>query len=57
VRGVGEQRERGGDQARRHLGDHEAEDQRQRRGEPAAVGVGRDRVVMGPLMGVVAGNF
>ena len=52
VRGVGEQRQRVGEQARDDLGDHEREDQRERRREPPAVGVGRHRVVV-VLMGVV----
>ncbi len=52
VGGVGEQRQRAGDQARDDLRDHEREDQRERRGQPLAVRVGRDRVVV-VLMGVV----
>ena len=41
-----------GEQARGDLRDHEREDQRERRCEPLAVGVGRHRVVV-VLMGVV----
>ena len=41
VRGVGEQRERAGQQARDDLDAHEAGDERQRDGQPAAVGVAR----------------
>ena len=52
VGGVREQRQRAREQARDDLRDHEAEDQRERRGEPPAVGVGRHRVVVMP-MGVV----
>ena len=44
VRRVREQRQRVGDDAGGHLGRHEREDQRQRRGQPARVRVGRGGV-------------
>ena len=53
VRGVGEQRERVRQQARHDLDDHEAEDQPEREPQLAAVGVGRDPVV---VMAVVVGH-
>ena len=43
VGGVGEQRQRVGDDPGHHLGGHEAEDQRQRDPQLAAVGVGARR--------------
>ena len=46
VRGVREQRERVGDERDRDLRDHEADDQRERDGERADLGLGRDAVVV-----------
>ena len=46
VRGVGEQRQRGGEDARHHLHRHEAEDQAEREPEPAAVGLRRMRMTV-----------
>ena len=50
VGGVGEQRQRVGQQAGDDLDDHEAEDQPEREPQLAAVGVGRDPVVMVVVM-------
>ena len=44
--GVGEQRQRRGEQAADDLDDHEPRDERERDGQPAGVGVGRRRVVV-----------
>ena len=51
VGGVGEQRQRVGDEAGDDLDDHEAEDQPEREPELAAVRVGGDRVAV--VVGVV----
>ena len=46
VGGVGQQRQRPGDQAGDDLHDHEAGDERERDGQRAAVGRRRDRVIV-----------
>ncbi len=53
---VGEQRQRAGDHARHHLGDHEGEDQPEGDREPAPVRIRRDRVVV-MLMMLVCVDF
>ena len=55
VRRVGEQRQRIGDDARPDLDEHEAEDQPEREPELAAIGVGRDGVVVA-VVAVVVGH-
>ena len=56
VRGVGEQGQRAGQQARHDLDEHEAEDQPEREPQLAAVGVRRDRVVVPVAVVLVHGN-
>ena len=53
VRGVGEQRQRSGDEAADDLDDHERRDEPERDPEPAAVGVGVDPAVRVAVVVVV----
>jgi len=49
VGGVGEQRQRAGEQARDDLDDHERRDDPERDRQPAAIGVEAQGVLVGPV--------